>query len=241
MLYLLNSTSLGGSDHFHETDMKVATHWPEWFGDACHALVKTGGTDTHHIHGGPVLDPISSTLYLLGENDPLKAFAVRNGKIVGPLGISKYKAPSGMPGGTLSVSHSDQPKSGLVWALLPFKDDANAAVVEGMLAVFDATPVPCVGGNCTPHVLDLRLLWHSKLDLRDDVGLYAKFAPVTIADGKAFVPSFGDSRFCGPYPKSEIDPTCNHPSWLLVYGLINPPRSPKVNPVVVGPPPGQRR
>jgi hypothetical protein len=224
MLYLLNSTSLGGSDHFHEADMKVATHWPEWFGLACHAQVKTGGTDTHHIHSGPVLDPITSILYLFGENDQLKAFTVRNGRIVGPLAISKYRAPSGMPGGALSLSHSDQPNSELVWALLPLKDDANSQIVEGMLAVFDATPAPCVGGGCTPNVLDLRLLWHSKMDARDDVGLYAKFAPVTIADGKAFVPSFGDPSTCGPYPKKHIDQNCEHPGWLLIYGLINPPR-----------------
>lgn len=226
MLYLLNSTSLGSSDHFHEANMIVATHWPEWFGLACHAYVKTGGTDTHHIHAGPVLDPITSTLYLLGENDPLKAFTVRNGKIVGPLAISKFKAPSGMPGGTLSLSHSDQPNSELVWALLPFKDDANPQIVEGLLAVFDATPIPCVGGDCTPNVLDLRLLWHSKMDARDDVGLYAKFAPVTIVDGRAYVPTFGDPTKCGPYPKRTLDPTkCDPPGWLLVYGLINPPRN----------------
>ena len=38
------------------------------------------------------------------------------------------------------------------------------------------------------------------------------------------VASFGDPNVCGPYPRGEADPTCHHPSWLLVYGLINPPR-----------------
>src|SRR6266581_2613540 len=243
--YLLNSMDLG-HDRWPALQDFLATEQPRFAGLYCRAAPAWDfSIHTNHIHGGPVLWDQSvygapTLIYNMGEDQPLKAFRVVSSgdgtQHVDPLwqfAVSKFKAPSeSMPGGILSISHSDKPNSGLIWALHPFKDDANAHVVEGMLSVFDATPVPCSGGGCTPNALDLRLLWHSKMDPRDDVGLYAKFTPVTIADGRAYVASFGDPSTCGPYPKPTFagfikipeDPKCPHPSWLLAYGVIDPPR-----------------
>jgi len=238
-LYLLKTSNLGHNgaslEHF------IATMEPHFEGIYCATPLPPDYQS--HIHGGPALWDQSAyggptLIYNMGEEQPVKAFRVvsagdgmRYIDPMWPFAISKFKAPEShaayhtfMPGGALSVSHSDQPNSGLIWALLPLQDDASTAIAAGILVVFDATPVACVGGGCTANVQDLRLLWHSKMDPRDDVGLYAKFAPVTIADGRAYVPSFGDPSTCGPYPKHALDPSCPHPSWLLVYGLISPPR-----------------
>jgi hypothetical protein len=204
IFYLLKGRNLGSSDHFHALDEVVVTHTPEWQAAPCHSIIKTGGRDTHHIHGGPVLWNRSGELlvYNWGENDTLKLFSIRNDNLMirkdgdpaAPLAKSKMMAPPGMPGGFLSISHSDDPRSGLVWATLPLNEDANEHQVEGMLVAFEASPVACVGGGCDPDpsVLDLWLLWHSEMKRqRDTVGLFAKFAPPTIADCKVFVASFG--------------------------------------------------
>jgi hypothetical protein len=162
------------------------------------------------------------------ENDALKVFGLENDKLVAgrhhgepdtPIAKSKIIAPAGMPGGILSVSHSDDPNSGLVWATVPPKGDASEDIVEGMLIAFQASPVPCVGGGCDPDpsVLDLRLLWHSEIKrARDTVGFFAKFAPPTIADGKVFVASFGD-------PTSRDAPDTRTSS-LYLYSFCPCPR-----------------
>jgi outer membrane protein assembly factor BamB len=219
--YLLNAMSLGHSNP--PLDDIIATEQPQFVGFYCKARldVEVYSTSTHHIHGGPVLWDQSSfrgetLIYNMGEDEPLKAFAVVNGgtKIAGPRGVSKFKTPKlSMPGAILSLSSSKSPGSGLIWALHALKDDASVSIVEGMLSVFEATPTPCIGKDCTQSVMDLRLLWHSKLNPRDDVGMFAKFTPATIADGKVFVPSFGDPK----------DPSPDRPSWLLEYGLIGNP------------------
>jgi hypothetical protein len=66
-----------------------------------------------------------------------------------------------------------------VWASAPYSGDANeSGPVPGILYAFDAD-------NLSHE------LWNSKQNsVRDDVGSYAKFAPLTIANGKVFVPTF---------------------------------------------------
>src|SRR5262249_47420139 len=139
----------------------------------------------------------------LGENDHLKAFRIRNDQIKGPIAQSKYHAPPGMPGGTLSLSYSEDPNKALIWVHIPKSSDAVEAIVDGFLIAFQALPN---GG-------DLRLLWHSEMNpARDSVGLYAKFVPPTVVDSKVFVASFGD-------PKDKDDE--NRQGWLHMYGLFS--------------------
>jgi len=128
--------------------------------------------------------------------------------------MSKYFAPSGMPGGTLSLSYSTDARQSLVWATVPLDEDANEAIVRGMLIAFQAFPV--CDGACNPGLnkpRDLPLLWHSEIEAsRDAVGLYAKFVPPTIADGKVFVASFGDPNYTDPWTRTGR---------LHEYGLLN--------------------
>jgi hypothetical protein len=210
-LYLFNSLSLG-------TPLSeiVATAPPEWFGLACHAFVKTGGSDTHHIHAGPALwdvngDGSTRLLYLMGENDNLKAFQITLNNQLVKIAWSKFRAFVGMPGGSISVSYSTDPSTALVWASVPVAD-ANENIVRGMLIAFQATP----------KGTDIPLLWHSEMvPTRDSVGLYSKFTPPTIADSRVFVASFGDPHF--------VDSTGNHnedwlrPGAINMYGFLNEP------------------
>ena len=80
--------------------------------------------------------------------------------------------------------------SGIVWAATSFFGNSSGASVPGIFRAFDAT-------NLATE------LWDSMQNpARDDVGLYAKWVPPTVANGKVYLPSFSGQ--------------------LLVYGL-NPP------------------
>ena len=215
-LFLFNSLSLGTP-----LDKVRVTAPPQWFGAVCDTNLPSagvkdgGGTDTHHIHSGPVLwdltgDGTNRLLYLMGENDNLKAWQITNDNKIAGIGMSKFKAYAGMPGGALSVSYSNNPSTGLVWASVP-KDDANKKIVRGMLVAFQAT----LNGN------DIPLLWHSEMVAgRDSVGLYSKFAPPTVADGMVFLGSFGDPNFVDPTGKHNED--WLRPGWLNQYGFLKP-------------------
>jgi len=210
-LYLVKAMDMGKKGQ--PLDKIIATKAPEWWGISCHSGVLIGGTDTHHIHGGPVLwdkfnDGQELLVYLLGENDPLKVFRIRNDRIEAPIAQSEYHAPPGMPGGTLSLSYSEDPNNAIIWVNIPHSEDAYDAIVPGRLIAFKSSP----------NQADLPLLWDSNMEPshRDQVGLYAKFVPPTIADGKVFVASFGD-------PQVKDDAT--RKGWLHVYGLGPPPPS----------------
>ena len=80
--------------------------------------------------------------------------------------------------------------SGIVWAGGSFSGSASGVSAPGVLRAFDATNLGTE-------------LWDSMQNpARDDVGLYAKWVPPTVVNGKVYLPSFSGQ--------------------LLVYGL-NPP------------------
>ena len=55
----------------------------------------------------------------------------------------------------------------------------------------------------------LSLLWTDKTnDARDEIGMFAKYVPPVVANGKVYVPNFG--------PVGNTDGTGN----LVVYGLL---------------------
>jgi hypothetical protein len=94
-----------------------------------------------------------------------------------------------MPGGTMALS-ADGAKaaSGIVWVTMPVSLDANNAVVPGAMYAFAAADVS-------------KTLWSSQDNVaRDAVGNYAKFNPVTVYDGRVYVPTFKDpaaaNQFC---------------------------------------------
>jgi hypothetical protein len=114
-----------------------------------------------------------------------------------------------MPGGMLSLSaDGGKAGSGVLWALVPLDGDANTQRgVTGLLLAFDAEDVT-------------RTLWTSEQSAaRDRVGLFAKFAPPTVAGGKVFVPTYGDTEPKGTYNPGIRPAVFPHRYYVAVYGL----------------------
>jgi hypothetical protein len=182
-----------------------------------------------HIHGSPVFweGPAGkSWLYVMGEADHLRAFPFVNGKFdLSGLRRSRWKppkpgaAPCGgpmenwMPGGVISVSsNGSTPGTGIVWVLVPANGDANSyRGVKGMLLALNAEDVGQELWRSQGHDLALS-------DTSNGLGLLARFAPPTIANGKVFVGTAGDKeplkRWCNGrpthFPKNY---------GVIVYGL----------------------
>lgn len=144
---------------------------------------------THHIHSGPVYwnGPNGPWIYVWAENDYLKAYHFDGEKFqVTPVSTSTTRDPQnvpggsiGMPGGFLSISaNGNTPGTGIVWASHPYDQNANQAVVDGIMRAYDASDLT-------------KELWNSKQNAsRDDIGKFAKFCPPTVANGKVYVASF---------------------------------------------------
>ncbi|MBZ5626105.1 MAG: hypothetical protein LAQ69_46580, partial [Acidobacteriia bacterium] len=141
-------------------------------------------TPNQNIHGAPAYwnGPGGPWVYVWGEQDYLKAFAFV-GSILNtvPVSQSTYPAPLGMPGGFLTISaNGGQQGTGILWATIPYAEDANEEVVSGILHAFDATDLT-------------HELWNTRMvPARDDLGNFAKFVPPTVANGRVYVPSFSN-------------------------------------------------
>ena len=142
----------------------------------------------HHIHGSPVYFAPLQRLYVWGENDVLRAFNLNTqGKFSKPNpGVGDVAAPSGMPGGMLSIT-SDGSNHPIVWALMPapapfdpsnrFKADANRTrMVKGVLRAIDGSTLHEIWNSDGPGG---GLPWD-----------FAKFSPATVANGRAYVPTY---------------------------------------------------
>jgi hypothetical protein len=147
------------------------------------------------MNGAPVYwnsPTYGPAIYVWPAGDPLKVFRLVGGVFLTPASAqSTVLAPTGMPGGMLSLSASGStPGTGILWATLSRAGDANHTSQPGILRAFDAS-------NIT------RELWNSQQNAtRDTLGLFSKFSPPTIADGKVFVATLSNK--------------------LVVYGLIGP-------------------
>ena len=72
------------------------------------------------------------------------------------------------------------PGTGVLWASLPYAEDASFAVISGVLRAFDATDLS-------------HELWNTRLvPARDDLGNFAKYVPPTVANGRVYLPSFSN-------------------------------------------------
>ena len=86
-----------------------------------------------------------------------------------------------------------------MWASVPVKDDANAGTVEGILRAFDAADVE-------------KELWNSNLNAAwDRVGMFAKFCPPVVANGKVYMATFAEPVKAGQSASANK---------LVVYGLL---------------------
>jgi hypothetical protein len=184
MLYLLDANNLG-----------------HWQAGSDSQIVQSFHASIGHIHGSPVCwtGPRGTWCYVWGEQDFLKAFALVNGTFQVRANSSGYAVPvsqsammtsPGMPGGVLSLSaNGAAPGTGILWVTMPIIGNANVQTVPGIVRAFDASDLS-------------HELWDSEMnESRDSLGALAKFAPPTIANGKAYVPTFS--------------------GFLAVYGLLS--------------------
>lgn len=159
-----------------------------------------------HIHGAPVYFRSASNgalIYVWGENDVLRAYKfdpVTNFNTTA-FKTSTMRAPqigSGMSGGILSVS-SNGTSNGILWANAVYDGDALHDLRPGILRAFDANDVS-------------RELWNNHQIGSDDCGAVSKYAPVTVANGRVYQPSFANG--------TSSDPKHGQ---ICVYGLKTQP------------------
>src|SRR5262245_39684227 len=141
-------------------------------------------------------------IYLWPAGDPLKVFRLVGGLFQTPAAAQSTRlAPTGMPGGMLSLSaNGGAVGTGIVWAAMSNAGDANHAPQPGILRAYDA-------GNVT------RELWTSQQNAtRDALGNFSKFSPPTVAGGKVFMPTLSNKLvvygLIGP-SASNAAPTVN--------------------------------
>jgi len=169
----------------------------------------------HHgnIHGSPVFwnGPDVARIYAWGENSRLKAYTFSQGRLqnVANPKMSAYQPPHGMPGGMLALSANGRTAgTGILWAVVPLDGDANQQRgVKGIVLALDAQDVS-------------RTLWTSEqIAARDRLGLFAKFNPPLVANGKVFVPTYGDNEPRQTYGGNSR-PNAFPKYYVAVYGLL---------------------
>src|ERR1700693_5704903 len=138
------------------------------------------------IHAGPVFwnrtTGAGPTLYVWGANaNPLKALQFTGTSFnTSPISESTILTSTGETDGTMSVSANGSTMgTGIVWATTGAAN-GDHGTVAGTLRAFDAD-------NLATE------LWDSQMnEARDDVGLWAKYSPPTVANGKVYLATFSN-------------------------------------------------
>jgi hypothetical protein len=194
-----------------------------------------------NIHGSPVVyslperpgQPAQMFVYVCGEEDRLKQYRlVPDPGPAGwrfesdvPFAMSRESAPypnfpggdfnNGrreqvwMPGGILSLSmNGDMDGTTIIWVCMALAEDANHRVVRGIVRAYDAANI------ARPE------LWDSEMNPADRLGMFAKFCPPTIANGKVYVAAFQEEEFLGNNDFQLHKPKLggNRPA-VAIYGL----------------------
>jgi outer membrane protein assembly factor BamB len=101
-----------------------------------------------------------------------------------------------MPGGFLSIS-ANGGTNGIVWASTPYSGNALTNIVQGVVYAFNANT--------------LQELWSDKdNDSRDEIGLFAKYCPPVVVNGKLYMATFGPLATGTTAASGQ----------LVVYGLL---------------------
>jgi hypothetical protein len=192
---------------------------------------KSGDVSFWNLHGAPVIWPLQGQMftYVMGEEEPLKQYKLvpdtgpDGWKFGADVPFKQSKETVGlpppnilndpnrnvifMPGGFLTLSaDGTNAATGIVWATMPFAENANRAVVRGVLRAFDAMDVS--KGE----------LWDSEQSGNDGLGFFAKFNPPVVANGKVYVTAFQQESLetnTGAHSKAQggLMPA------LVIYGL----------------------
>ena len=167
-------------------------------------IVQSFSTTSAEIHAGPVFWNRTSgagpTMYVWPNGKSLQAYQFNGSSFnVNPISQSAINAAPGDSGGVLTLSaNGSTAGTGIVWSSMPLNMDGDTGTVEGVLRAFDAN-------NLTTE------LWDSTINLtRDDMGLWPKFSPPIVVNGKVYMASFSNL--------------------LNVYGLLPPDFSLNVTP-----------
>lgn len=221
VFYLMQSNNLGGYTNNGSTCLPQGDRVVQEF----QAVFPISG-ETMHIHGSPVFYYSGSHqyVYLWGENDFLRAYEFLPGSSPRfnstAVAASAMRAPQanflpngGMPGGFLSVS-STGTANGIVWALAVYACNANQHIEPGILYAFDAANFAGTGPT-----QQLKELWDSRQQSRDDVGYFAKFTYPTVANGKVYVAGWGPVSPLQAPTQCAPDSTPANVGQLTVYGL----------------------
>lgn len=175
VFYLLNSDNLG---HEQSGNTQIPQVLP----------LDPGCADTtgncHLIKGGPVVwtSPTLGTLvYTWDEFSFLQAFHFNGTNFdTKPLLTGTLKATWGSPGAILTLSSNQTVGSAILWASMPISQNADSAVVPGVLRALNADT--------------LTELWNSQdVPARDSVGTFAKFVPPVVANGKVYMATFNNA------------------------------------------------
>jgi hypothetical protein len=183
-LYLLDPNNMGGYNTNPNPNLTYNDNVVQEF------AAKNG-----HLHGSSVYwncPAIGPSLYIWSEYDHGKRYQfVNTGSVTTPAwrmlttpaSITNMAAPDGMPGGMLALSaNGNQAGTGILWVTMPTSLNANQMIVPGTLRAFDATDLS-------------KELWNSDMATGDHIGLFGKFAPVTIANGRVYAATFS-SQLC---------------------------------------------
>ncbi len=139
------------------------------------------------IHGGTVFWQRSTAnggplLYIWDALDVLKAYPFNGTTFAATPSAQATGTPPTWPGGILTLSaNADTPGTGVLWAnVVTSGDPQDAPPSLAGLYAFDA--------NNVAHEL-----WDSTMNsARDNLGLYAKFVPPLVANGKVYMATWGD-------------------------------------------------
>ncbi len=147
---------------------------------------------TAHLHMTPVqfFDPVlnSWTIFVWGENSQLHKWRVDStGRLTYVAQSNEFasadvrgRPPGGMPGGFCSGSSNGRdPDSAILVCTIPY-GDANAAVVNGRLLIYDPVHLAADGS--------LKVLWDSQQF--GSQFLFNKFDPPVIDGGQIYVPNY---------------------------------------------------
>jgi hypothetical protein len=193
-IYLIDRNDMGKGDKLPVGSLQV-THPP---------LVVSGEARVVHwgIRGTPVIWQRRGELliYVAGEEDFLKQYRLVETDVQGSVGlrflsdlpvrISRDHAPypnspiglfddpsrgnAWGPGGLVTVSADMEAEgTGVVWMTMPYAEDGNQRIVRGVFVAFDAADVS------KGHI------WSSEDG--DRLGLFSRFSPPTVANGKVYV------------------------------------------------------
>jgi hypothetical protein len=173
-IHVLDRTSMGhytappGPDAIVQTVPVVVTNPIQYKSGHMHGSpVLWSGPDGMHIFVWPEQSPLQDFTVSPSTKPPLSATPVKKGMILPP-----------HPGGMVTVSsNGTMAGTGILWAALvpdPTKD-AWHSIVPGTLYAFNAEDV------------SKPALWTSDLNTSDNLGLFAKFCPPTVANGRVYI------------------------------------------------------